>query len=140
MLQFICLWTLDPRLKLPLVSQHVFPLFIYSAHIYTSVSVFSFSFLFLILLFVNFVDFFHFLRFFSRLHTSINKFPNFFRKKIVATVRKSTKKNHCSEQGFFHSGFLCYDHPCNFSFCPQAPPIVATGRGEPAPKLVHLPS
>jgi len=24
LLQFICLWTLDPRLKLPLVSQHVF--------------------------------------------------------------------------------------------------------------------
>jgi len=41
---------------------------------------------------------------------------------------------------FFHSGFICYDRPCNFSFYPQAPPIIATGQGEPAPALVHSPA
>jgi hypothetical protein len=41
---------------------------------------------------------------------------------------------------FFHSRFICYDHPCNFSFSPQAAPIIATGQGEPAPTLVHSPS
>ncbi len=41
---------------------------------------------------------------------------------------------------FFYSGFICYDRPCNFSFSPQAPPIIATGQGEPAPALVHSPS
>jgi hypothetical protein len=38
---------------------------------------------------------------------------------------------------FFHSGFICYDRQCNFSFSLRAAPIVATGRGEPAPALVH---
>jgi hypothetical protein len=41
---------------------------------------------------------------------------------------------------FFHSGFICYDRACNFSFSPQAPPIIPTGLGEPAPTLVHSPS
>jgi hypothetical protein len=43
---------------------------------------------------------------------------------------------------FFHSGFICYDrHPSNFSFSPEAAPIIATGQGEPAPTLVvHSPS
>jgi hypothetical protein len=30
---------------------------------------------------------------------------------------------------FFHSGFICCDRPFNFSFSPQAPPIIATGQG-----------
>jgi hypothetical protein len=41
---------------------------------------------------------------------------------------------------FFHTRFICYDCPCNFSFSPQAAPIIATGQGEPAPTLVHSPS
>jgi hypothetical protein len=55
-------------------------------------------------------------------------------------MRKFTKKNHTSLQNFFffsYSGFICYDLPCNFSFSPQAVPIIATGWGEPAPTLVH---
>ncbi len=41
-----------------------------------------------------------FLSFFSRIHT-IKKKSQFLHKKIVATVRKFTKKNHCSVQNFF---------------------------------------
>jgi hypothetical protein len=55
-------------------------------------------------------------------------------------VHKFTKKNHSSLQNFFffsYSGFICYDLPCNFSFSPQAAPIITTGWGEPAPTLVH---
>jgi hypothetical protein len=39
---------------------------------------------------------------------------------------------------FFHSGFICYDRPCNFSFSPQAAPIIATGQGETTPTLNTL--
>jgi hypothetical protein len=38
---------------------------------------------------------------------------------------------------FFHSRFICYDHPCNFSFSAQAAPIIATGQGEPAAPTLH---
>ncbi len=41
---------------------------------------------------------------------------------------------------FFNSRFICYDRPCNFSFCSQAAPIIATGQGKPAPTPVHSPS
>jgi len=41
---------------------------------------------------------------------------------------------------FFHSRFICYDCPCNFSFSPQAAPVIATSQGEPAPTVAHSPS
>ncbi len=108
---------------------------------YLCTSVFFFFFKFVVCKLCRFFPFFE--KVFSNSHYS-NEFSQFLGKKIVATVRKFTKKNHCSVQGFSHSGFICYDGPCNFSFSPQATPIIATGQGEPAPKpapkLVHSPS
>ncbi len=107
-------------------------LFRVHTYIYFCTSI-SFSFSFPILWFVNFVDFSHFLIiFYHHEFTVFKKKSQFLQKNFVATVRKFTKKNH-----FFHSGFICYDRPRNFSFSPQAAAIIATGQGEPAPTLVH---
>jgi hypothetical protein len=92
---------------------------------------------------VNFVDFFHFMSIFFLEFTLLKRiFPipsNFLCSHSVKIHQE--KSLLCTEfLLFFYSAFICYDHPCNFSFSPQAPPIIATGLGEPAPTLVHSPS
>jgi hypothetical protein len=79
---------------------------------------------------------------FSRIHTIKTNFPNFFKKICSHSAKIHQEKSLlCTEfLLFFHSGFICYDRPCNFYFSPQAPPIGAIGHGEPAPTLVHSPS
>jgi hypothetical protein len=88
--------------------------------------------------FVNYVDFFIF---FSRINT-IKKDPNLFQKICSHSAKIHQEKSLlCTEFLLsFHSGFICYDRPSNFSFSPQAAPIIATGQGEPAPTLAHSPS
>jgi len=77
--------------------------------------------------------------FFSRIHTIKTKFSNFFKKMCSHNAKIHQEKSLlCTEVLlFFHSRFLCYDRPCNFSFSPQAPPIIGIGQGEPAPTLLH---
>jgi hypothetical protein len=135
--EFISPWTLDPCLMSPLVSQHVFPSFILSAHI----PVLSFSF------FLNFAvcKYCPFFPFFEHFPLELRLLKGIFpisSKKICSHSAKihQEKSPLCREFPLiFHSGFICYDHPCNFSFSSQPPPIIAAGQGEPAPTLVHSP-
>jgi hypothetical protein len=100
----------------------------------------SFFFNFVICKLCQFFPFFE--HFFSQIHTIETNFPNFFKKNWSHSAKIHQEKSLlCTEfLLFFHSEFLCYDCPCNFSFYPQAPPIVAIGQGEPAPTNVHSPS
>ncbi len=85
--------------------------------------------------------FYHFLS--PRIHSIFFLKSQFLQKKLCSHSVKihQEKSLLCTEfLLFFHSGFICYDRPCNFSFSPQAAPIIATGQGEPAPTLVHSPS
>jgi hypothetical protein len=121
--------------KTSLVSQTCFSILYLESihthtHIYTSLPVFFF------------LIFFHFLIiFFSNSH--------YFKNSPISskTICSHSEKIHqdksllCKEfHLFFQCGFICYDRPCNFSFSPQAAPIIATGQGEAAPTLVHSPS
>ncbi len=112
-------------------------LFRVQTYLYTSVPVAFFPFFFF---FSNFVVckfcrlFSIFWSFFSRIHTIEKKIP-ISSKTICSHSAKihQEKSLLCTEfLLFFHSGFICYDRPCNFSFSPQAAPIIATGQGEPA--------
>jgi len=95
-------------------------------------------FLIIFLLFLNFsvcelFPFFPFFQHFSlEFPLSKQKFPNFFKKNNCSHSAKihQEKSLLCTEFVlFFHCGFICSDRPCNFSFSPQAPPIIATGQG-----------
>ncbi len=105
-----------------------------------------FSFLFLIFNFVvckNFVKFFHLLSIFFLKITLLKRISPISSNFLCSHSAKihQEKSLLCAEFIlFFNSGFICYDRPCNFSFFPQAVPIIATGQGEPAPTLVHSPS
>ncbi len=104
---------------------------------------FLFSFFFSILWFVNLVNFFHLLSIFFLKFTLLKRiFPissNFLRSHSAKIHQE--KSLLCTEFLLcFNSRFICYDRPCNFSFSPQAAPIIATGQGEQAPTLVHSPS
>jgi hypothetical protein len=107
---------------------------------FTSVFFSSSSFLFFqFCLFFSFFD--HFFLEFTLLK---KKFPISSKNICSHSVKIHQEKSLlCTEfLLFFHSGFICYDRrPRNFSFPPQAAPIIATGQGEPpAPTLVHPPS
>ncbi len=80
-------------------------------HIYLFTSVFFFFFFFFsIFQFVNFFHFFHYSSIFLSNSHCQNKISQFLQKTIVATVRKSTKKNHCSAQNLF-----CFSTPDLFA-------------------------
>ncbi len=102
-------------------------------------------FLFLFFSILQFVNFVHFFPFFEHLFLKFTLLKRIF-PISSKTFRSHSAKNHweksllCTEfLLFFHSRSICYDHPCNFSFSPKAPPIIATGQGETAPTLVHSP-
>ncbi len=103
---------------------------------------FLFSFFFSILWFVTLSKFSIYWAFISRIHNIKTNFPNFFQKKFSHSTKIHPKKPlfYTEFLLFFDSRFICYDCPCDFSFPPQAAPIIATGQGEPAPTLVHSPS
>jgi hypothetical protein len=116
------------------------PTYIY-IYLFTSVfSSSSSSFLFFPILSIFSI----FWSFFPRIHTIKKKFPISSKKICSHSVKIHQEKSLlCTEfLLFFHSRFICYDRrPRNFSFSPQAAPIIATGQGEPpAPTLVHSPS
>jgi hypothetical protein len=118
-------------------------LFRVQTYLYTSVPVAFFPFFFPILWFVHFVGFFPFFDHFFLEFTLLKKKIPISSKTICSHCAKIRQEKSllCTEfLLFFHSGFICYDRPCNFSFSPQAAPIIATGQGEPAPTLVHSPS
>jgi hypothetical protein len=104
---------------------------------------FSLFFFFPILWFVNFVKIFHLLIIFFLKFTLLKRIFRIFSNFLCSHSAKihQEKSLLCTEFLLcFNSRFICYDRPCNFSFCPQAAPIRATGQGESAPTLVHSPS
>ncbi len=102
-----------------------------------------FLFLFLFFSILQFVNNVHFFPFFEHFSLKLRLLKRIFPISSKKICRHSAKIHQeksllCREFLLFsHSGFICYDHPCNFSFSSQAPPIIATGQGEPAPPLVH---
>jgi hypothetical protein len=61
-------------------------------------------------------------QFFSRIHTFKTNFPNFFKKKFSHSAKIHQEKSlffWTQFLLFFHSRFICYDPPCNFSFSPK---------------------
>jgi hypothetical protein len=55
--------------------------------------------------------------FFSQIHTIKTNFPNFLKKICSHSAKIHQEKSLlCTEFLLFsHSGFICYDRPCNFS-------------------------
>jgi hypothetical protein len=137
-------WSLDlgPSSKVALSFTTSFSIiYLECTHIYLCTSDFFFF-----LFFFNFVvckfcqNFPFFEHFFSLEFTLLKRVFSISSKNICSHSAKSHQEKSllCTEfLLFFHSEIICYDRPCNFSFSPQAPPIIATDQGEPAPTLVH---
>ncbi len=89
------------------------------------------NFFFLFLFFFNFVicklcqNFPFFEQFFLKFTLLKRIFPISSKTFVINAKIHQEKSLLCTEfLLFFHSGFLCYDCPCNFSFSPQTPPII----------------